>query len=853
MGSTNAQIKNFISIAYNYRRSRTDKNLIQLQRHLQILSVVTDLSIFEPTCVETLEFYVCLEQFLNSSDAKSPVVWKVIILLAHISRSRSIREALRDDIKIVPILSDFLVDAKLTKDKSLKTLSLIEEISYKIKILRTEAWMLKLVPYLVNHITEGDSGDELLVPALTTLANLCRSNSPVLSCLRSLGNNKALVQKLTDMKTATINIKLLASELMFYLDLKETDGDFNLTEHILDLVFTAATEGFMENNVSWLRLAADVFGELVSCLSVEDRLREYKSYTSYLQPLISGMVENSPESLVEALLDLLYYIIELDQSELRPLYKDIFCKAMLWMHSERSGIAAVKVVQSLITVVGDSSVSIDNLDNFIGVVAESLKFDEDFNINHNRLHHINATLSMLEGLCIRDTAYRLKLAIELQPSVFSSLLRKIMSTDIPCLSSGSTSLQSFSDFEPNASRYGGSSYKSSQDISILSGNDLNSTFVETVSQAVVLILTVVKLLGSQNAEFMLEYSQMLNNPLLMTHLVRCQRSNTPELVAKAVTIISEGTVPIESVGALIKALEEANASSNPSLNFDQSDSKTRLFGSWCHPQLFSPGCEENVEKMISRLRGTVDKMELKDCALTDIMEMYEYKMAAMAHVETSLQNALTAADVQNRHTHYSLLQTRVQNDHLRSLLCSWEERLQVAQREKTDVQSSISQIQNSARQLRDNFRKEKTEMERQALDLQREASALRDHLDNREENIRRLQRQLGDAHNENKNLNKQIREEQEKHQKMQEQNLKLEEELKKGRRDYDDLQKENQRVEKVTVQLKKENSELELLIRSHEEAMSAKETELEEMTRKFNELKRIQDMIHNISSGKLGM
>lgn len=55
-------------------------------------------------------------------------------------------------------------------------------------------------------------------------------------------------------------------------------------------------------------------------------------------------------------------------------------------------------------------------------------------------------------------------------------------------------------------------------------------------------------------------------------------------------------------------------------------------------------------------------------------------------------------------------------------------------------------------------------MERQALDLQREASALRDHLDNREENIRRLQRQLGDAHNENKNLNKQIREEQEKHQ-----------------------------------------------------------------------------------------
>ncbi|KAK8740988.1 hypothetical protein OTU49_002811 [Cherax quadricarinatus] len=851
MGSSNPQIKNFISIAYDYRRSKTDKNLIQLQRHLQILSVVNDLSIFEPTNVETLEFYVCLEQFLNPLDAKSPVVWKVIALLIHICHSPSIRTALRDDIKFVPILSDFLVESKLSKDKSLKTLNLIEEISYKLKILRTEAWVLKLVPYLVEHITEGNSGDDLLVPSLTTLANLCRSNPPVLSCLRSMGNNKALVQKLTDMKTATINIKLLASELMFYLDLKVTDLGFNLIKHILDLVFTAATEGLMENNLSWLRLAADVFGELTSYPIIEDHLREYKSYTSYLQPLLNGMIAESPEPLVEVLLDLFCYLIELDYTELHPLYNEIFSKAMMWMNSEQSGVAAVKVIQSLITVMNDS-VNLDHLENFIGAVAESLMFDEDVSITHNRLHRITATLAMLEGLCNRETSYRLKLAVQLQPSVFSSLLRKILIIEAS-LPLGNSLAQSYSDYESNASRYSVCSYKTYQDLSIISGNMLSASLMEAVSQSVILILTVVKLLGSQNAAFMLEYSQMINNPVLMTHLVRCERSSIPDLVARAVTIVTEGTVPTESMGALIKATEEANASSQPSVNMDNGDHKERLFSSQCHAQLFSAGCEENVDMMISRLRGTVDKMELKECALTDIMEMYEYKMAAMAHVEKSLRDALTAADVQNRQTHHSLLQTRVQNDHLRSLLCSWEERLQIAQKEKAEVQASISQIQSSARQLRENFRQDKTELERQKIDLQKEASSLRDHLDNREENIRRLQRQLGDAHNEIKNLHKIIKEEQEKHQKLQDQNQKLEEELKKGRREYDDLQKENQRVEKLQLQLKKENSELELLIRSHEESMSAKEAELEEMTRKFNELKRIQDMIHNISSGKLGL
>lgn len=63
--------------------------------NLQILSMVNDLHIFEPTSVETLEFYVCLEQFLKPADNRSGVSWKVISLLSHISHSPTVRVALR--------------------------------------------------------------------------------------------------------------------------------------------------------------------------------------------------------------------------------------------------------------------------------------------------------------------------------------------------------------------------------------------------------------------------------------------------------------------------------------------------------------------------------------------------------------------------------------------------------------------------------------------------------------------------------------------------------------------------------------------------------------------------------------
>lgn len=45
-------------------------------------------------------------------------------------------------------------------------------------------------------------------------------------------------------------------------------------ERILGLIFTAATDGFAENNLSTLRLAADIFGELSSFHSLEESIRE---------------------------------------------------------------------------------------------------------------------------------------------------------------------------------------------------------------------------------------------------------------------------------------------------------------------------------------------------------------------------------------------------------------------------------------------------------------------------------------------------------------------------------------------------------------------------------------------------
>ena len=41
----------------------------------------------------------------------------------------------RDEIQFIPILTKFLIDSRLGQDKSLKTLQLLQEISYGIKVI----------------------------------------------------------------------------------------------------------------------------------------------------------------------------------------------------------------------------------------------------------------------------------------------------------------------------------------------------------------------------------------------------------------------------------------------------------------------------------------------------------------------------------------------------------------------------------------------------------------------------------------------------------------------------------------------------------------------------------------------
>lgn len=866
MAGTSPQIKAFIQSSYDYRSRRNDKNLASLQRQIQILSVVKNLQIFEPTCMETLEFYITLEALLTDSNEKSQLSWKIIALLSHISQSSSIRKALREEIQLVPVLSDYFMSNKLSADKTLKLIQLIQEISYNIKIERIESWVTDLIPYLVSIFLEASASDELIVPVLSTFANLCRANPPVFNYLRDVGSNRKLMEKCINLQTAGSHLQLLSSEVLLYLDMGIDKMDPAHINSVMDVIFVSVKEGVNENNLALLCLTKDIFRHLLLCPRIEERIRSYKKYGEQITFLINKL-ENASEKTVEVLLSFLKLGIEMDHSDIRSSYKNMFIKSMEWIENELCGVEALQLLQALV-IATNETVGTKHMDAFTSLIQGCLVFDDAPTLSWKQIDHLVATLNLIETICQKDAALSVKLTLVLNPEHFKKLLRQVMATQA---SSQGIRVELLSPTETVDSNFSFCPANTTMPAYVAPPGGLQNK--ENVADAIVHILTVIRLFGTHKAEFMIEYQQVLSNQEILEYLVQCQRSTDSEIVRRALQVLTN--VPSTNLDALVLSMTNSNRSPdlqsqagqlsgnrlNASLGFNTSCSSMNgsmsSYGSiYASPfgmvpvQPFPDTSLENVDKMIARLKGTRENVEIKDTGVVDVIEMYEYRMASMTHMELTLRQTLKASDAQNRQTYHSLLQARTQSERLRSLLQLWESRLQAAKNDKTELQETVDEIKVDSRNQREKMMKQYTSLDRENQTSQKEIVNLRNELQKYTEDMKNMKRQLNNSQNENKLIQKQIQELQKKYQDLQGEKEKVEEQMRKRNKETEEADKDKRTLERNLAEAKKEITNLEQVIANNDCTLIEKDKELEEANKRNQDLKRIHDLIHNISADR---
>jgi hypothetical protein len=119
---------------------------------LQILSKISDASVFEANPDFFVEIRFLVSGVARKSDYKSGVFWQIVSLLARLcSRSSDIRICLRDRVPILPDLVDLLnVLPATSQERSAKLLDLIRFLTKGILISKIDTFLMQLLPKLLE-------------------------------------------------------------------------------------------------------------------------------------------------------------------------------------------------------------------------------------------------------------------------------------------------------------------------------------------------------------------------------------------------------------------------------------------------------------------------------------------------------------------------------------------------------------------------------------------------------------------------------------------------------------------------------------------------------------------------------
>ncbi|XP_063833867.1 uncharacterized protein LOC135083033 [Ostrinia nubilalis] len=198
-GGKFANLKAFVTAAREFEATHSESAVNMMNRYLGLIASSCDLTIFSPGRSEVCAFFSSLWRVM--CDSRCPH-WAGVAVLSRAAIEPSARHALTHTYKFMPILSRLLSDT-ISNDKKIKLLSVMQEISYGIKISWQESYLSSLMKQLTDWITQPMTEPQERTighKSLTVLVNVCYGNLPAIYALMRTVDTKDFVVHLISLK-----------------------------------------------------------------------------------------------------------------------------------------------------------------------------------------------------------------------------------------------------------------------------------------------------------------------------------------------------------------------------------------------------------------------------------------------------------------------------------------------------------------------------------------------------------------------------------------------------------------------------------------------------------------------------